>query len=93
MSVVVFQLGALVGGNRIFQRQRMQSEFLAQMGDGLAVRRFQFDPDEAVRLADMVADVVEGDGPGLGIGEEKAVVDGELLLRWEESPDSRTCSW
>jgi len=29
MPVVLFQLGALVRGNRVFQRQRMQAEFLA----------------------------------------------------------------
>jgi hypothetical protein len=77
MPVVVLQLGALVRRNRIFQRQRMQAEFLAQVGDGLAVRRFQFDPDESIRPSDMVADVVECDGLGFGIGEEQAV-DGEL---------------
>jgi hypothetical protein len=76
MAVVFFQLGTLVRGNRVFQRQRMQAEFLAQAGDGQAVRRLQFDPDEAVRLPDMVADVVECDGPGFGIGKEQAVDDG-----------------
>jgi len=80
MSVVLFQLGALVRGDCIFQRQRMQAEFLAKTGDGLAVRRFQFDPDESVRLSDMVADVVECDGMGFGIGEKQAV-DGELQQR------------
>ncbi|WP_296822766.1 hypothetical protein [Thiobacillus sp.] len=80
MPVVLFQLGALVRGNRIFQRQRMQAEFLAKTSDGLAVRRFQFDPDEPVRLPDMLADVVECDGLGFGIGEEEAV-DGELQQR------------
>ena len=80
MPVVLFQLGALVRGNRVLQRQRMQAEFLAKAGDGLAVRRFQFDPDESVRLSDMVADVVECDGLGFGIGEEEAV-DGELQQR------------
>ena len=77
MPVVLFQLGALVRGNRIFQRQCMQAEFLAKAGDGLAVRRFQFDPDESIRLSDMIADVVECDGLGFGIGEEQAV-DSEL---------------
>lgn len=80
MAVVFFQLGALVRGNRIFQRQRVQAEFLAEAGDGLAVGRFQFDPDEPIRLPDMVADVVECDGPGFGIGEEQAV-DGGLRQR------------
>ncbi|WP_296891735.1 hypothetical protein [Thiobacillus sp.] len=80
MPVVLFQLGALVRGNRVLQRQRMQAEFLAKTGDGLAVRRFQFDPDESIRLSDVVADVVECDGLGFGIGEEQAV-DGELQQR------------
>ena len=64
-----------MGGNRIFQRQRMQPELIAQAGDGLAVGRFQFDPDETIRLADVVADVVEGNGPDFGIVEEQTVDD------------------
>jgi hypothetical protein len=64
VPIVFLQFGTLVGGNRVFQRQRVQAEFLAQTGDGLAVRRFQFDPDETVRLPDMVANVVEFDGLG-----------------------------
>jgi hypothetical protein len=80
VSLVVFQFGPLVRGNRVFQRQRMQAEFLAQAGDGLAVRRFQFNPDETIRFFDVVTDVVEFDGLGFGIGKEKAVDDG-LQLR------------
>lgn len=64
-----------MGGNRIFQRQRMQPELIAQAGDGLAVGRFQFDPDEAIRLADVIADVVKWDGLDFGIVEEQAVDD------------------
>jgi len=81
VAVVFLQLGALVGGNRVFQRQRMQAQFLAEAGDGPAVRGFQFDPDEPVRLPDMVADVVECDGLGFGVGEEQAVDDGLRLRR------------
>jgi hypothetical protein len=58
----------------------MQPEFVAQAGDGLAVGRLEFDPDETVRLADMVADVVQRDGLGFGIMEEQAV-DGVLQLQ------------
>ena len=76
VSVVILQFGPLVRGNRVFQRQRVQAELLAEAGDGLAVGRFQFDPDEAVRLSDMVADVVERDGLGFGVEKEQAVDDG-----------------
>jgi hypothetical protein len=34
MPFVFLELGALVGGNRVFQRQRMQAELVAQAGDG-----------------------------------------------------------
>jgi len=54
----------------------MQSEFIAEARDGLAVGGFQFDPDETVRPADMVADVVKGDRAGCGVLEEQAVDDG-----------------
>ena len=56
---VFLEFGALVDGNRIFQRQRMEAEFIAQTRDGLAVGRLQFDPDETIRLSDMIADVVK----------------------------------
>jgi hypothetical protein len=71
--LVFFQLGALVGGNRVFQRQRMQAEFVAEAGDGLAVRRLEFDPDEAIILPDVVADVVESDAADVSILEKLAV--------------------
>jgi glutathione synthase/RimK-type ligase-like ATP-grasp enzyme len=77
---VFLELGALVGGYRILQRQRMQAEFIAQTGDGLAVGRFELDPEEAIRLADMIADAVERNRLGLGILEEQAVDD---ELRWK----------
>jgi hypothetical protein len=35
---VFLELGALVDGNRIFQRKRVQAEFVAQARDGVAVR-------------------------------------------------------
>jgi len=73
---VFLELGSLMGGNRIFQRQRMQAEFVTQTGDGLAIGRFEFDPDEAIRLADVIADVVESDCLGFGILEEQTVDDG-----------------
>jgi hypothetical protein len=53
----------------------MQAELIAQTGDGLAVGRFEFDPDEAIRPADMIADIVKCDGLGFGIVEEQAVDD------------------
>ena len=87
---VVFQFGPLVRRNRVFQRQRMQAEFLPQAGDGLAVGGFQFNPDEAVRLPDMVADVVECDRLGLVFGKEQAVDDG-LRLRRGMCSDSSSC--
>jgi hypothetical protein len=70
-----------MGGNRVLKRQRMQAEFVTQMTDGLAVGRFQFDPDEAIRLADVIADVVKRNHPGVGILEEQAVDDG--LRNWK----------
>ncbi|MCA1979100.1 MAG: hypothetical protein LDL19_07665 [Thiobacillus sp.] len=75
MRFVFFQLGSLVGGDRVLQRQRMQAELVAEPGDGLAVGRFQFDPEKAVRLADVLADVVEGNRPGLAVENEQAVDD------------------
>jgi len=89
VPVVFLEFGTLVGGNRIFQRQRMQPEFIAQTGDGLAVGRFQLDPDETIRLADMLADVVERDGLGCGIVEDQAV-DDELRSEGGKPIDSRT---
>jgi hypothetical protein len=59
MAFVLLELGALVGGNRVFQDQRMQPQFIAQASDGVAVGRFEFDPEKTPRLADMIADVVE----------------------------------
>jgi hypothetical protein len=50
MFAVFLDLGTLVAGNGVFQREFVQAEFLAQPGDSFAVRRFQFDPDEAVWL-------------------------------------------
>jgi hypothetical protein len=80
--VVFLQLGALVSGNRVFQCQRMQAEFVAQVLDGLAVGRFEFDPDEAVRPVDVVADVFECNRLGLSLGvAEKQAVDGGLRYR------------
>ena len=74
-----------MGGNGVFQRQRMQAELIAQTGDGLTVGRFEFDPDEAIRLADMIADVVKRDGFGLSLAvAEKQAVDVELRMRCEK---------
>jgi hypothetical protein len=53
----------------------MQAELIAQTGDGLAVGRFEFDPYEAVRPPDMIADIVKCDGLGFGAVEEQAVDD------------------
>ena len=85
MLFVFLQLGALMGGNGVFQRQRMQAELIAQTGDGLTVGRNEFDPDEAIRLADMIADVVKRDGFGLSLAvAEKQAVDVELRMRCEK---------
>jgi hypothetical protein len=56
----------------------MQAQFVAQAFDGVTVGRIEFDPDEAIRLVNMVADVVECNGLGLGFGvaEKQAVDDG-----------------
>jgi len=78
--VVFLELGPLVGGNRILQRQRMQAEFVAQARDGPGIGGFEFDPDEAIRLTDMIADVVECNRLGAGILEEQTVDDG---TRWK----------
>ncbi|MFZ5574343.1 MAG: hypothetical protein ACOY5S_03955 [Pseudomonadota bacterium] len=59
--VVFLELGALVGRDRVLQRQRVQAELLAQPRDGVAVGRLQLDPEEAVGLADVFADRVERD--------------------------------
>ena len=79
MPFVFLELGALVDGNRIFKRQRMQAKFITQARDGLAVGRFQFDPDEAIRLTDMIADVVKCNGLDFRVVEQKAVDDGTRL--------------
>jgi hypothetical protein len=64
MSFVFLELGTLMDGNRILKGQLMQAEFISQARDGLAVWRLQFDPDEAIRLTDMIADVVKCNGVG-----------------------------
>jgi hypothetical protein len=76
MALVFLELGALVGGNRVFQRQRMQPQLVTQAGDRAAVGRLEFDPEEAVRLADVIADVVERDRLDLGFLEKQTVDDG-----------------
>ncbi len=82
-----------MGGNGVFQRQCVQAELIAEAADGLAVGRLQLNPDEAIRLADMLADVVKRDRLGLRlvVTEEQAV---NLGLRWDESKqgDSMACS-
>ncbi|MDT3705390.1 MAG: hypothetical protein ROZ09_01095 [Thiobacillus sp.] len=70
MLTVFLDLGPLVAGNGVFQREFVQVEFLAQPRDSPAVGRFQFDPDEVVRAGDILADVVERDRLGCGIVEE-----------------------
>jgi len=80
VAFVFLEFWALVGGDRIFQCQRMQPQLIAQAGDGLAVGRFEFDPDEAIRLADMVADVVECNRLDFGVLKEQTV-DDELRQR------------
>lgn len=78
MTFVFFEFGTLVCRYRIFQRQRMQAELVAQAGDGLAVGRAQLDPDETVGLADMIADIAELDCLDIRIAEKKAVDVGPL---------------
>lgn len=65
-----------MGGDRIFQGQRMQAKLVAQTRDGVGVGRVEFDPDETIRLIDMVADVVECYGLTGRVAEEQAVDDG-----------------
>jgi phage tail protein X len=79
MALVFLKLGTLVGGNRVFQRQRVQTERIAQAGDGLAVWRPGLDPDEAIRLPDMLTDIVERDSQGVSAKKERAV-DRSLLF-------------
>jgi hypothetical protein len=76
MFAVFLDLGTLVAGDGVFQRELVQAEFLAQSGDRRAVRRFQLDPDEVVGAGDVLADVVERDRLDYGIVEEQAVDDG-----------------
>ena len=40
----------------------MQAKLVPQSRDGLVVGRSQLNPDEAIRLADMIADVGKGNG-------------------------------
>jgi len=80
MLAVFLELGALMGGNGILQRQFVQAEFLAQPGDRLAVGCFHLDPDETIGMRNMLADVVEFDRLDFGIVEEQAV-DDELRQR------------
>jgi hypothetical protein len=75
MFTVFLDFGALLGGNGIFQRELVQAEFFSQPGDGLAVGRFQFDPDETVEMGNMLADVVKRNRLDFGILEEQAVDD------------------
>ena len=85
--------GTLVGGNGVFQGELVQAEFLAQSGDGLAVGRLQFDPDEVVGTGNVVADVVKRDRLDFGIVEEQAVDDGtwrHLKMVTNSSPYCRT---
>jgi hypothetical protein len=76
VPLVFLELGPLVGGDRVLQRQRVQAELVAQAGDSVAFGRFELDPDETVRLADVIADVVERNRLGFGVMEEQAVDDG-----------------
>jgi hypothetical protein len=73
---IFFQFGTLVGRDGILQRQRMQPKLIAEAGDGQAVWRFELDPDETIRLADVVADIDKRNGLDLGVVEEQAVDDG-----------------
>jgi hypothetical protein len=76
MLAVFLELGALMGRNGILQREFVQAEFLAQLGDSLAVGCFHLDPDETIGMDNMLADVVEFDRLDFGIVEEQAVDDG-----------------
>jgi hypothetical protein len=80
--VVFLELGPLMGGDGIFQRQRMQAEFVAQTRDGVGVGGFELDPDETIRLADMVADVVECNRLAGRVAKEQAVDDESLAAKW-----------
>jgi hypothetical protein len=84
MLAVFLDLWTLVGGNGVFQGEFVQAEFLAQSGDGLAVGRLQFDPDEVVGADDVLADVVKRDRLDLGIVEQQTVDDGTWRIekRW-----------
>jgi beta-phosphoglucomutase-like phosphatase (HAD superfamily) len=73
MRLVFLQLRSLMGGNRVLQRQRVQPQFVAEARDRLAVRRFQLDPEKAIGLADVFADIVEGERAGFGVVDEQAV--------------------
>ncbi|MFO7541490.1 MAG: hypothetical protein R6W97_01610 [Thiobacillus sp.] len=76
MPLVFLELGTLVGGNGILQRQRMQAQLVSETRDGVTVGRGQLDPDETIRLADMAADFVKRDGLGTRVPEQQVVDDG-----------------
>jgi hypothetical protein len=80
MFSVFLEFCTLVDGNGIFQRQLVQAEFFTQPGDSLAIGRLQFDPDETIRIGNMLADVVKCNRLDRGIVEEQAVDDG--LRQW-----------
>ncbi len=81
MAFILFEFGALMGGNRIFQCKRVQAEFIAEARYGVAVRRVQLNPDKAVRPPDMVADVAKRNGLKLVVAKKLAVDDGPPATR------------
>jgi len=89
MAAIFLELGALVDGNGVFQRQFVQPELLAQLGDGAAVRRSQLDPDEIIRIADVLADILQRDGVGR-FGPEQQTVDNGFQLQTGASPIATT---
>src|SRR5262249_45863049 len=69
MALVPIDLGPLVLVLGVFQRQRVQPEFLAQHGQVVGVRVKQVKPDDGALVADVLTDIVDGEA----LGGERAV--------------------
>ena len=67
--------------DRVFQCQRVQTKLITQTLHSLAVRGFQFNPDKAVWLINVVTDISKINVLEFRIVEEEAVDDGTRLKK------------
>ena len=58
---IVFDLGPLMTVTRVFHRKRMQAELLLQIVECLGIGLTQRHPDEVVRLAHILLDLLNTD--------------------------------